>query len=146
MDVDAILPTRDLLAIETNDDFWRAQDATNRELDSTGLYFTHLFEEKQVVLSHGWLSRVVLLPAVAFSKLRLYRPSTEDLVLTKMMRVDPQDREDILFLLQQDDFDCVKLHAALSGAVIPVVPELEEAVSINRTWLLGELARRRTLS
>jgi len=53
MDVDAILPTRDLIAIEANDDFWRAQEAANLELDHTGLYFTHLFEEKQVALSRN---------------------------------------------------------------------------------------------
>ena len=32
MDVDAILPTRDLVAIESNDDFWRAQELVVQSL------------------------------------------------------------------------------------------------------------------
>lgn len=47
LDVDAILPSRDLRAIERNDDFWEAQDAVNQRFADAGLYFTHLFEEKQ---------------------------------------------------------------------------------------------------
>jgi hypothetical protein len=140
MDVDAILPTRDLMAIEANEDFWRAQEATNRELDDSGLYFTHLFEEKQVVLGAAWLSRVVPLPVVGFGKLSLYRPGTEDLVLTKMMRVDPQDREDILFLLEQADFCAARMRATLAEAVVPEVVEIQEAFDTNRTWLLPKLA------
>lgn len=36
MDVDAILPARDILAIEANDDFWRAQEIANTELGDSG--------------------------------------------------------------------------------------------------------------
>jgi hypothetical protein len=140
MDVDAILPTRDLMAIEANDDFWRAQEATNRELDDTGLYFTHLFEEKQVVLGAAWLSRVVPLSLAGFCKLSLFRPGTEDLVLTKMMRIDPQDREDILFLLGREDYCPAKMRTALAEAVIPGIPEIRDAFKTNLVWLLPHLA------
>ncbi len=141
MDVDAILPTRDLIAIESNDDFWRAQEATNRELDETGLYFTHLFEEKQVVLGASWLTRVIPIPGLSFEKLHLFRPATEDLVLTKMMRVDPQDREDIEFLLQQPDFSPARLSDVLAEVMIPEIPEIHYAFEMNRLWLLPLLAR-----
>ncbi len=40
MDVDAILPARDILSLEANEDFWQAQERTNAELDDSGLYFT----------------------------------------------------------------------------------------------------------
>lgn len=140
MDVDAILPTRDLIALEANEDFWSAQEATNRELDPSGLYFTHLFEERQVVLSIGWLSRVVPLSLSGFTKLRLFRPATEDLVLTKMMRIDPQDREDIIFLLDRDDFSPDRMRVALAEAVVPEISEIREAFEVNRAWLLPRLA------
>jgi len=135
MDVDAILPARDLATIEANDDFWAAQEATNRELADTGLYFTHLFEEKQVILGRDWLGRVVPLPSFVFVNLRLFRPATEDLVLTKMMRVDPQDREDIEFLLKQNDFDVGRFSALIAQAVIPPVPEINDAFEKNLRWL-----------
>jgi len=139
MDVDAILPARDLLAIESNDDFWQAQELTNAELGESGLYFTHLFEDRQVILSPDWLSGVVKLPGDGLERLRLYRPSTEDLILTKMMRVDPQDREDVDFLLGREDFDRARLQRALDTAVVPPVPEIHDAFDHNLKWLHSRL-------
>ncbi len=66
MDVDAILPSKDLQAIEENDDFWEAQDKVNTQFSDAGLYFTHLFEEKQVILSPQWYTRIVPLTAFGF--------------------------------------------------------------------------------
>lgn len=135
MDVDAILPSRDIRAIESNEDFWQAQVKTNEELGGTGLYFTHLFEDRQVILTSDWLEKVVVLPVQGLAKLRLFRPSTEDLILTKMMRVDPDDQNDICFLATQADFSMSNLKSALSRVVIPPVPEIAEAFSRNRHWL-----------
>ena len=73
MDVDAILPSRDIKAIEQNEDFWQAQMKTNDELGGSGLYFTHLFEDRQVILTPDWLQGVVELNSFNFSKIRLFR-------------------------------------------------------------------------
>lgn len=135
MDVDAILPSKDLQAIEANDDFWKAQDEVNEMFAEAGLYFTHLFEEKQVILSPHWLSKLVRLDAYGFERLRLYRPSTEDLILTKMMRVDPQDRGDIRFLMRQDGFSWTKLESYLEDAVCPAVSEIQNAFAQNTEWI-----------
>jgi hypothetical protein len=139
MDVDAILPARDILEIEANDDFWRAQDQTNTALGDTGMYFTHLFEDRQVILTADWLSRAVPIPVNTLRWLRLYRPATEDLILTKMMRVDPQDREDIDFLLRQPDLDRERLKRAVDCAVIPPVSEIEAAFQRNKEWLSKQM-------
>jgi hypothetical protein len=138
MDVDAILPARDILTIEANDDFWRAQELTNAELGDSGLYFTHLFEDRQVILTPDWLSHCVSISTEGLRHLELYRPSTEDLILTKMMRVDPQDREDIGFLLQRADVSQERLKKALATAVIPPVTEIKEAFKQNQRWLLAQ--------
>lgn len=135
MDVDAILPSRDIRVIESNEDFWQAQVKTNEELGNTGLYFTHLFEDRQVILTSDWLEKVVVLPVQGLAKLRLFRPSTEDLILTKMMRVDPDDQNDICFLTTQNDFSMSSLKSALSRVVIPPVPEIADAFTGNRHWL-----------
>lgn len=135
MDVDAILPARDVRALEADDNFWLAQEKVNRELGDTGLYFTHLFEDRQVILTPDWLEQTVSMDGFGFARLVLRRPSTADLILTKMMRVDPQDREDIRFLLQQPDLAPGRLDCALSEARVPDVPEISEAYRINRAWL-----------
>ena len=139
MDVDAILPARDIKAIEQNEDFWQAQMKTNEELGSSRLYFTHLFEDRQVILTPDWLERVVALSAFRFAKLHMFRPSTVDLILTKMMRVDPDDREDIKFLASQPDFRKEELLGALKRAMVPPVQELYEAFEKNRVWLSQSL-------
>ena len=139
MDVDAILPARDILAIEASDDFWQAQELANAEFGDSGLYFTHLFEDRQVILTPDWLTRVVRLPIDGLRHLSLYRPATEDLILTKMMRVDPQDRDDIAFLLYQADFSKERLTSALELAVIPPVSEIKEAFERNKQWLLPRI-------
>lgn len=135
VDVDAILPAKDLQALERNEDFWQAQQKTNEELGDSGLYFTHLFEDRQVILTPDWLDRVVTLAGFGLAKLRLFRLSTEDLVLTKMMRVDPEDREDIRFLTGQADCRTDALRASLERAIIPPVAEIRDAFEKNRAWL-----------
>jgi hypothetical protein len=135
LDVDAILPSRDLKAIEANDDFWDALDKVNETFEDAGLYFTHLFEEHQVILTPQWLSNTVPMTAFEFARLRLMRPSTHDLILTKMMRVDPQDREDIQFLLRQADFSWTGFEECLQQARCPRVPEIQDAFKKNAEWI-----------
>ncbi len=135
MDVDAILPAAEVAAIEQNQDFWLAQERTNAELGDTGLYFTHLFEDKQVILTPDWQAKAVALSGFSFGHIKLFRPSTADLILTKMMRVDPQDRDDILFLIKQPDVSIENVREALDRAVVPPIAELEEAFRENKTWL-----------
>lgn len=123
------------LEIEQNDDFWDAVEATNSELKSEGLYITHLFVDDQVILSPNWLGNLEVID-FPLAKLHLFRPSTNDLILTKMMRVDPQDRADIMFLLKQQDADLTNLRQMVEEAVIPDVPELHESFLANREWLV----------
>lgn len=141
LDVDAILPARDIKAIEQSEDFWQAQMKTNEELGGSGLYFTHLFEDRQVILTPDWLERVVSVSGCGFARLRLFRPATVDLILSKMMRVDPDDRADIAFLASQPDFDKVDLERAIKRAAVPDVLEIHEAFEKNQAWLALLLGR-----
>ncbi len=60
--------------------------------------------------------------------LRLFRPATLDLILTKMMRGDdPQDMEDIAFLIRHDRITPAQIETAFKDAVIPNVTELHDA-------------------
>jgi hypothetical protein len=87
-----------------------------------------------VILTPDWLEHRVRIPQFEFQRLELWRPSTADLILTKM-RVDPQDQADIEFLLRQADVSVELVRAALKRAVVPDVEELREAFVSNRAWL-----------
>jgi hypothetical protein len=60
--------------------------------------------------------------------LRLFRRATLDLILTKMMRgEDPQDMEDVAFLIRHDQITPAEMEEAFIRAVIPDLVELRDA-------------------
>jgi hypothetical protein len=124
-DVDAILPLAWLEAADENLGFWEAQQRTNAELAAEGLYLTHLFRELEVILTPDWLSHRVRVPA-ELARLTLFRPSTLDLILTKMARGDENDLADIRFLLQQEPLTAEQLSAAFERTRVPDVAEIRE--------------------
>jgi hypothetical protein len=127
-DVDAIVPLGELDDFSANEDFWNAQDATNAELKSTGLYITHLFQADQVFLRRDWEQHLVTIHRPPTRWLRLFRPATLDLILTKMMRgEDTQDMADIAFMIRHDHITPDDLERALADAVIPDIVELRDA-------------------
>ena len=135
-DVDCILPLPEMSRIEEDHQFWEALELTNTELCSSGLYITHLFSDDQVILSPRWLHHILPIACPDLRFLQPFRPSTADLILTKMMRIDPQDREDIAFLLTRLEIPRTDLKPILQQAVIPDVPEIHEAFHSNQKWLL----------
>ena len=140
MDVDAILPEVQMASIEADDGFWKAIESTNHELQSAGLYITHLFSDAQLIIRPQWLDHVVAIDMAGLRFLKLQRPSTEDLILTKMMRVDPQDRSDIRFLLDHSCLYPNELEALLMSATVPPLAEIMEAFQDNSQWLRGLLS------
>ncbi len=140
-DVDAILPAAEMTAIEADEQFWQALDRANRELEPSGLYMTHLFVDEQVILSPDWLGGIVPLPVSGLERLRVYRPSVLDLVLTKMMRRDPQDLADIKFLLRQESYTEAQIKEAFVRARCPDVSEIRDAFVSMQSQVL-EIVRR----
>lgn len=145
MDVDAILPEVEMTLIEADDSFWNAIEMTNVELEATGLYLTHLFTDSQVILRSDWLDHVVRISLAGLQHLELARPSTEDLILTKMMRVDPQDRADIRFLVEQSAMDSAGLERLAVSARIPDLPEIRDAFERNLEWLEEDVRKAEKL-
>lgn len=135
LDVDVILPESEMNRIDADDQFWKALEIANDELADSGLYITHLFTDAQVILSPGWLHNIVPIAADDLSNLVPFRPSTEDLILTKMMRIDPNDRSDIRFLLSQASFDRRRLDSILPIALVPPIDEISAAFEANKIWL-----------
>jgi hypothetical protein len=126
-DVDAIIPLAQLDELRADDQFWAARDTTNVELAERGLYLTHLFTEADVFLLPDWLNRRRPIPA-SFAHLKLFRPATLDLILTKMMRgADPEDLSDIEFLLKHEPVTEADLRAAFERVRLPDFQELHDA-------------------
>ena len=124
-DVDAILPLAWLADEDKNLDFWEAQQKTNAELESSGLYITHLFRELEIILTPDWLTRRVRV-LLDLGKLTVFRPATLDLILTKMARGDENDLSDIRFLIQQEVISVEQLRTAFNLARVPDVLEIRE--------------------
>ncbi|MEY4325988.1 MAG: hypothetical protein RIS24_2159 [Verrucomicrobiota bacterium] len=137
LDVDAIIPVGQVETLAADQGFWDAQEAANRELEPSGLYITHLFPSDMVILRADWLDHLVPLEKPATRHLKLFRPATVDLVLTKMMRgADPQDLEDAAFLCRQDRLSRSALESAFDQAVIPDFPEILESFKTCRPKVL----------
>jgi hypothetical protein len=60
-------------------------------------------------------------------------------ILTKMMRIDPQDFADIRFLLQQERLDSAALQEAFQAANVPDITEIKEAFHHNQSAVLDAL-------
>ena len=141
-DVDAILPLSWLAAEDQNLGFWEAQQRTNAELEPSGLYITHLFRELEIILTPDWLTRRARVP-MELRKLAVFRPSSIDLILSKMARGDENDLADIRFLLRQDKISADHLCAAFSRARVPDVPEIRELFQITQPKVLAMLPPER---
>ncbi|MEO6183945.1 MAG: DUF6036 family nucleotidyltransferase [Verrucomicrobiota bacterium] len=142
LDVDAIIPMTAVEAFRADLKFWDAQEATNRALEKEGLYITHLFEAKEVFLRRDWEKTLVPITSLPLRWLRLFRPATLDLVLTKMMRGDDaQDMQDIAFLIEQEKITASQLEAAFDDVVIPDLVEYWDAFKTAKPRAL-EIAKR----
>jgi hypothetical protein len=140
-DVDCIIPLTDLDSLTADSGFWDAQEATNAKLRPLGLYITHLFRAQEVFLRRDWEQHLVPVARGAFRHLRLFRPATLDLVLTKMMRGDDaQDMADVEFLIWHDQIASAQLEAAFASVVIPDLLELHDAFKRAKPVVL-KLAR-----
>lgn len=127
-DVDGIIRLSQLSALIEDDGFWEAQERTNRILESRGLYITHLFSKDQVFLRPEWEQHLVPILKPATRWLQLFRPHAVDLILTKMMRGnDPQDMEDVAFLVRKSGVTPAEMELAFQQVRIPDLRELREA-------------------
>ncbi len=138
-DVDGIIPRDFLAGLRANEEWWMALKAANDELEEEGLYLTHLFEEEQIILRANWREQVVEIPRSELRFLRLLRPATIDLILTKMMRgLDPGDMQDVRFYLQREPTIGVdELRAAFEAATGPDIPEIWQMFAAAKPVVLA---------
>jgi hypothetical protein len=137
-DVDAIISTIQESELATDTRFWDAIEAANDELASRGLYVTHLFSEREIFLRHDWEQALVPLAEPPLRWLRIFRPATIDLVLSKMMRGnDPQDMADAGFMIRHDNISEEQLTEAFTRMKPIELVELREAFEHARPIVLN---------
>lgn len=118
-DIDIIIPANRELKVNADREFWRALETTNRELEPSGLYITHIFPEREVALTPEWKQHTVPLHQEKLTKLNLLRPRMLDLVISKMGRGDAQDVADVRSML--------RLHRDVTGLEITAAQIAEAA-------------------
>ena len=127
-DVDGIIRLSQLPVLMEDHGFWEAQERANHILEPRGLYLTHLFCEDQVFLRPEWEQSLVPVMRPETRWLRLFRPHTVDLILTKMMRGnDSQDMEDVAFLVRKGGITRKEMELAFQEVQMPDLPELRDA-------------------
>ncbi len=142
MDVDVILRFSDAAKMDADDQFWNAQEEVNIVLKKKGLYMTHMFTEAQVFLRRDWERHIMPVTSITLRWLKLFRPATLDLILTKMMRGnDAEDMSDIEFMIRHDLITYDQVEEALANVVIPDVQELRDAFEKARPAVL-QIAHR----
>lgn len=141
-DVDAILRIGQLEEFDADREFWYAVERTNQLLEPRGLYITHLFPEDLVFLRPDWHEHILPVLRPPTRHLKLFRPHTIDLILTKMMRGDdPQDMEDIAFMVRHDGITREEMEPAFANVRMPDVVELHDAFARALPLVRGILDR-----
>ena len=140
-DLDLIVPEVKISVFDKRLDFWDAVEKTNKELENLGLYLSHIFDEHQIILHPDWFKSKIEIESMSFKNLSVFTPNPLDLIITKMMRVDPQDRNDILLILEKSSIQEKDLFKRIDEAVCPDIAEIKDAFAQNVAWLKGEKMR-----
>jgi len=128
-DVDAVLQIGQAEALAEHGNFWTAIEDVNRLYADQELYISHFFDESQVILTPDWFTKRI--PIIRkWRRLRLYRLGNEDLFLSKLMRDDPIDRADAMFIVRVTPLSDDQIRSAILAARVPSVPEIDEQFRI----------------
>ena len=135
-DVDVVIPLDEEAALDRNEPFWVALERTNNLLKNSELYLSHIFLENQIILGDGWRDRRVPILLSELDNLGLFRPASIDLLLTKMARADdPDDRADILQLMERERFSRETIEAAFGSARCPDEADLLEQFEKSKAFV-----------
>lgn len=96
---------------------------------------THIFDEKQIILHPNLYTNKVKIQTDELNYLNIFVPSPLDLILTKMMRVDPLDRSDIIFIFENAEIKSQKLRTYCIEAVCPDQSAISDTFENNKSWL-----------
>lgn len=97
-----------------------------------------LFPASGVFLRQNWLDQIVPVTRLSLRHLKLFRPASVDLVLTKMMRSDdPQDMADAKFMIEHDRITKAQLNEAFVQMNPIELVELRDSFKRAKPIVLG---------
>ena len=99
-----------------------------------------IFVEDQVILTPDWRRNRQEIPS-PWRHLALHRLGDADLLLSKLMRDDPQDRNDALFIASRRGWSRTEIDGIIAQARIPAIAELEEQFAIAAAKLLEAIGK-----
>jgi len=137
-DVDAVLWLGQAEELNSTTNFWSAVEAVNSELAGSDLYISHFFVEDQIILRPEWRSCRKRLQG-DYKKLILHRLADEDLFLSKLMRDDPVDRQDAMFIVRYARFNKDQIIRIIKSARIPDIEEIKQQFSITSQKVLSAM-------
>lgn len=136
LDVDAVFWLGQAEQLNEKTNFWEAIEQVNHVLSSRGLYISHFFTEDMVILRPNWREERKKIQG-AWSNLALYRLSDLDLLLSKLMRDDPQDQQDAQFIIEAASLNRAAVENALQKARIPDIAEVREQFQLASQRLMS---------
>ena len=135
-DVDVVVTSDQEKELDQNEDFWTALEKTNNNLKNNELYLSHIFVETQIILGKNWQERKTKIDLPELNKITLYRPSCVDLMLTKRARAnDPEDRKDILEIIQRGKLTQTVIEDAFKTAKCPHAEDLVEQFELAKQFI-----------
>lgn len=137
LDVDVVLWIGQAEELERCGNFWTALEQINDEFEDDGLYMTHLFDEDQVVLRPTWRDERVAIVR-PYCHLALHRLADADLLLSKMMRYDPTDLDDLAFVVGKSGLGPDDVAVIIGQARLPDLEEIRNQVELCRAWLVRQ--------
>lgn len=124
-DVDAVLQLGQAEALNESTSFWEAVEAVNLELAGEDLFISHFFVEDQVILTPHWIENRKPI-AGPWRQLNLFRLGNGDLLLSKLMRDDPLDHQDSLFIVRAAGLSVLEIERLAGVARFPASSEIRE--------------------
>jgi hypothetical protein len=124
-DVDAVLRLGQAEELNRATNFWQAVEEVNRELAGDDLYISHFFVEDQVALTPEWIANRRRIDG-PWQRIEIYRLGDCDLLLSKLMRDDPLDQADALFIARAAGLSMKDIQTLLARARVPDVAEIRE--------------------
>ena len=137
-DVDVILLLGQAEQLNERTNFWDAVEILNRHLADQELYISHFFVEDQVILRVDWKEHRCKIKG-DWTHLDLYRLGDADLLLSKLMRDDPIDHTDALFIVEKASFSRSDVEEIVASARMPDSTEIAEQFKLASKRLLAVL-------
>lgn len=120
-DADLLEDDRELQALIDEAGFSEAVEATNRALESRGLYLTHIWGPEQQILTRGWREQCRTVQGLGLARLEVSVLGPLDLIASKLCRADDLDLEDIRYLITHEQLAPEEVRAAMNVAAVPAI-------------------------